>query len=125
MTQLEFPFPPRELNPNARVHWAKKAKVAKNYRATTYILCRKADIALPGTLGKLHLWIDFYPPDKRQRDADNLLGAMKAGIDGLAEYYRINDNRFIFHPWLKDEVIEGGCVKVRITTGPECSTTED
>lgn len=122
MVDLVFPFPPRELSPNGRCHWAKKARVAKDYRATAYILCRKAAIALPETTGKLHLWIDFYPPDKRVRDADNLLASGKSLIDGLAEYYRVNDSRFIFHPWLKDEVIKDGCVKVRITAGPECQS---
>lgn len=119
MTELEFPFPPKEVSPNSRCHWAKKAKAAKTYRAAVYILCKQAAIALPETTGKLHLWIDFYAPDKRVRDADNLLASAKNLVDGIAEYYQINDSRFMFHPWLKTEVIKNGCVKVRITAGPE------
>ena len=30
--QINLPWPPRELSPNARVHWAKKAKAAKAYK---------------------------------------------------------------------------------------------
>lgn len=122
MSELEFPFPPRELSPNARVHWAKKARAAKDYRATAYILCKQAGVKLPETTGKLHVWLDFYAKDKRRFDGDNLLASMKAGIDGIAEYYQINDSRFIFHPYLKDEIIKNGCVKVRITAEPECPT---
>jgi crossover junction endodeoxyribonuclease RusA len=119
LNSIELPWPPSDLSPNARVHWAKKAKAAKSYRAAVYILCKQAAIALPETSGKLHLWIDFYATDKRVRDADNLLASAKNLVDGIAEYYKINDNRFIFHPWLKAEVIKGGCVKVRITVGPD------
>ena len=29
---VKFPFPPKELSPNSRLHWAKRAKAVKSYR---------------------------------------------------------------------------------------------
>ena len=66
--------------------------------------------------GDVHLWIDFYPPDKRARDQDNMLAAFKAGFDGLADALKVNDKRFRLHPYVKDEI--GGMVRVTITDGP-------
>lgn len=68
--------------------------------------------------GRLHLWIDFYPPDKRKRDDDGLLASFKPFRDGIADAMRIDDNRFVSHPYVKDEVVRGGEVRVRITGGP-------
>ena len=65
--------------------------------------------------GDLHLWIDFYPPDRRHRDDDNLTAAFKAGRDGIADALKVNDKRFRSHPYVKD--VTGGLVKVRITGG--------
>ncbi len=66
--------------------------------------------------GDVHLWVDFYPPDKRARDQDNMLAAFKAGFDGLADALKVNDKRFRLHPYVKDEI--GGMVRVTITDGP-------
>jgi crossover junction endodeoxyribonuclease RusA len=71
--------------------------------------------------GDIHLWIDFYPPDRRQRDDDNMIAAFKSGRDGLAQAFGVNDKRFRTHPYVKDQI--GGMVKVRFTKGPEISKT--
>lgn len=59
--------------------------------------------------------LTFYPPCKRNRDRDNLLAAMKSGLDGLADAMNVNDRRFVPIVRLKDEI--GGMVKVRIYGG--------
>ena len=69
--------------------------------------------------GRLHLWIDLYPPDKRRRDDDNAYAACKPYRDGIADALGIDDSRFIGHPWLKDEVRKGGEVRIRITGSDE------
>lgn len=66
--------------------------------------------------GRLHLWLDFYPPDRRHRDDDNLVASFKAGRDGVALALGIDDRRFICHPMVMDEI--GGYIKVRITAPP-------
>lgn len=89
-----LPWPPKELNPNARVHWAKLAKVKKSYRqhcawqAVRDGLKRQSPECAPA----VHL--TFCPPNKRRRDWDNLLASMKAGLDGLSDVLGIDDSRF-------------------------------
>lgn len=119
MVDLVFPFPPRELSPNGRCHWAQKAKAAKAYRRDVYIICKQSAIALPETEGKLHVWLDFYAPNKHYPDDDNAMASFKAGCDGIAEYYHVNDSRFVVHPIVMDKVVKNGVVKVRITAGPD------
>lgn len=116
MIELRLPWPPKELSPNARVHWSKRSKAAAAYRRECAWLVRAAGIKAPDS-ERIALWIDFFPPDKRQRDDDNLLAAFKAGRDGIADALDINDKRFVSHPFVQTET--GGFVRVRITGMPE------
>lgn len=116
MSELRLPWPPKELSPNARVHWSKRSKAAKAYRFECGLIARVAGIKPPDS-ERIALWIDFFPPDKRQRDDDNLLAAFKAGRDGIADALGINDKRFVSHPFVQTET--GGFVRVRITGMPE------
>lgn len=110
---VTLPWPPKALSPNARLHWAALAKHKALYRDACYWQCMQQKLRAPHTDGKLHLWIDFYPPDKRHRDDDNLIASFKSGRDGLAQAIGVDDKRFICHPRVMDEI--GGMVKVRIT----------
>lgn len=38
--------------------------------------------------------VTFHPPDKRKRDRDNIIASFKAGQDGLADAWGIDDNEF-------------------------------
>lgn len=116
---VTLPWPSKALNPNVRGHWSAKSKAAKTYREACYFLTKQAlntSIAHNLPVGeKLHLWLSFYPPDRRHRDDDNVIAAFKSGRDGMAEALGINDKLFITHPIVLDEI--GGFVKVRITGG--------
>lgn len=115
---VELDWPPRELSPNARVkHWAIKANAAKGYRHKCFIETKVACVSVDWD-GEVHLWITFYPPDKRSRDDDNLIAAFKNGRDGIADALGIDDKRFRTHPWVSDEVRKGGEVVVRFSQGP-------
>jgi len=117
LAQLILPWQPRVLQPNARVHWSRKARAAKKARQEAFVLARAAGWgALQLPAGRLHLWLDFFPPTRQRRDDDNLLAAFKAARDGLADALGIDDARFISHPYLRDEVRAGGEVRVRIST---------
>jgi crossover junction endodeoxyribonuclease RusA len=120
MTHLMLPWPPKDLSPNARVHWAKRSKSAKAYRNLCRVLALKhiQDGGFAGlpTEGHLALWLDFYPPDKRARDDDNIVAAFKSGRDGLADALGIDDKRFRVYPFVQDRV--GGYVWARITEQP-------
>ena len=117
MNELRLPWPPSALGPNARLHWRKKAPITKAYKKTCWAIAKEAGwgpiLVKVGT--RLHLFVTFYPPDKRHRDDDNVFSSFKAGRDGLALALDINDRLFISHPFLHTET--GGYVKVRITTG--------
>lgn len=120
--ELVLPWPNRDLHPNSRPHWRRKAKAVKSARAEAHALALAAGWR-PGSVpeeGRLHLWLDFVPPDRRKRDDDGLTSAFKAARDGIADALGIDDSRFRSHPYLKDnETTPGGCVRVRITTGPD------
>jgi Holliday junction resolvase RusA-like endonuclease len=116
--EITLPWPSAILSPNARPHWAAKAKAVKKARIDGKICARLAGAELPATDGKIHLWIDFHPPSKRRIDDDNCLARFKSARDGIADYYGIDDARFVSHPLVK-ESIKGGKVIVRITAGTE------
>lgn len=116
MTELTLPWPPRVLSPNARVHWAVRSKAAKLYRQACFVLARKAGWT-QAPEGRLHLWIDFYPPTRRSYDDDNLMASFKNARDGIADALRVDDKVFVSHPMVKTET--GGMVKVRLTQEPQ------
>lgn len=116
--RLTLPWPPAELSPNARVHWAAKSRAAKSYRRACAMLARQAGVlSLPD--GRLHVLIEFVPPDRRQRDRDNMLASIKSGLDGLAEALGVNDSRFDLTIRVADQI--GGMVRVSVSheTEPE------
>ena len=115
--KVVLPWPPKVLSPNARVHWSVKSKSAKAYRMACFTLCREAKLAAPEHEGRLHLWLDFYPPDRRPRDDDNMIASFKSGRDGIADALDIDDKRFICHPMVLEQL--GGMVKISVTAGPE------
>ncbi len=118
MIELVLPWPSRDLHPNARVHWARKAKAVKAARQQADILALAAGwqhVSWPD--GPLHVWIDGYPADRRRRDADGLLSSMKAALDGIADAIGVDDRVFIPHPFVSDTVVKGGEVRITITTG--------
>jgi crossover junction endodeoxyribonuclease RusA len=114
MNKITLPWPPKQLSPNARVHWAIKARIVKKYRADCYYLARQENVDLPKS-EKIHLFVDFYQPDRRRRDQDNIEASMKAAYDGVADALLVNDSRFIIHPFVKDEIVKGGKVTITIT----------
>ena len=118
---VTLPWPNKSLSPNSRVHWGRKGAIAKAYRYTCSGLAREAKITAPCAIGPIHLWLDFYPPDRRSRDDDNLVAAFKSGRDGLADALGIDDKRFQVHPRIMSEI--GGMVKVRLTATIEEGAT--
>jgi len=119
--ELALPWPSKDLSPNARVHWRRKADATRTARQTAVVLAFEAgwrDAWLPP--GHLHLWIDIYQaPGKKLPDDDNMLGRCKAYRDGLAQVLGIDDKRFKSHPDVKSERRPGGQVVMRITGGAE------
>jgi len=110
---IVLPWPPRACSPNARVHWAVKARVAKAYRKACWALAVQAGIKAPPDDGPIELQIEFVPPNRRRFDQDNLVSSIKNGLDGLADAMGVNDRRFrLAAPVVSDEI--GGMVRVRV-----------
>lgn len=103
---LWLPWPRKKLNPNARVHWGILAKEKAKYRLDCQV-CAKAGLK-PSSL---HLKLSFHPPDRRLRDDDNIIASFKAGRDGLADAWGIDDREFRF-TYEVSEPEKGGCVRV-------------
>ena len=77
-----LPYP--ELSPNARVHWAVKAKATKVLRAEVYWLAWEEHIQGP-PMEQAVISYEFTVTSKRRRDLDNLVASMKAAQDGLVD----------------------------------------
>ncbi len=118
--EIVLPWPSGDLSPNARVHWSRKAREAKKARSDARIIACVAnwDIA-QWPDGHLHLWITFHAPTRRLPDDDNMLARFKPQRDGIADALKIDDRRFISHPFVSDQPRKGGQVVVRITGGPK------
>ena len=110
MKEVILPWPPSKLMPNRKLHWATKAKVAKEYRNVCFNLTKEAHIDAPD--GKIELVITFCPPDKRRRDWDNCISAFKSGQDGFASAINVDDSHFLPTYKFTDEI--KGWVKIQI-----------
>ena len=89
---ITLPLPPKSLSPNARVHWARKAKDTRKCREVA--ACRTIE-ALRGSRlewDTATLQATFYHYQNRRRDDDNLIASLKAYRDGLVDGGLLNDD---------------------------------
>ncbi len=102
MIAFTIPWPSAKLNPNSSKgrHWAATSALRKAARQDGWVLAREAVGKLPGWAagqlgaGSVPLTIIFVQPDRRARDRDNLLAALKPALDGVADALSINDAQF-------------------------------
>lgn len=113
---IELPWPPKELSPNARIHYLAKSRVTKAYREQAFWLTNSAMKCDYDADGPIHLAFTFHPPDKRRRDLDTMLSSVKAGIDGIADALSVNDVRFEY-ALRRAEPVKGGRVVIVIGEG--------
>ena len=103
---LELPWPDKVLNPNDHhTHWSKKAEAAREAKqyAYYYTLSQGHGQALEGRKKyKLKQSITFHPPDRRTRDDDNFLKALKPTRDGIFMALASDDK------YIRKTVIEWG-----------------
>lgn len=111
---LILPWPPAALSPNSRTHWRSRQKAMKDNKTLAWAETIKAGWVVPKG-GRVHLWIDFYPPTRRMPDDDNMLARFKGYRDGIAAALGVDDRIFVSHPYVKSEPRKGGEVHVRIT----------
>lgn len=109
---IQLPWPPKELSPNARLHWSKLAKAKKAYRETcAWHAKAQGVVALEAC--KPHISLTFFAPTKRAYDLDNALARMKAGLDGLADVLGVDDKHWSLSIARGD--VTGGYVIVQVT----------
>lgn len=95
MIKVVLPWPDSALLPNRKngQHWASYQKQKANARALGFYSTRQQNVTLFVNT-PAHLKIVFYAPDKRKRDLDNLLAAMKPSLDGIAKALNMDDSLF-------------------------------
>jgi len=108
--QVQLPWMPKELSPNSRVHYMKAAKIKSQYKLACFGFSKAA---LQPFQGNVLLSITFHPPDKRKRDLDNMLAALKAGLDGLSEAIGVNDYNFAI-TIRRGEPVQYGAVNIKV-----------
>lgn len=117
---ITLDWPPSQLSPNARAHYRVKAPITRDYLAhasnATRVACH--DFGLRDSIDTesddtITLDINFYPPDARRRDLDNMLASIKAGLDGVAEALGVDDRRFALR-LTRCEPVKGGRVCVTL-----------
>lgn len=93
--KITFPWPSACLTPNAKraAHWSKYQPATKAYRRTCWALALEAGAGRHNDPAP-HLSITFNPPDARARDLDGMLGAFKAGLDGISDAMRCDDSEW-------------------------------
>lgn len=119
---LDLPWPSPRLSPNARVHWSMRCRATKRYRMDCYLLALDQT---PHDLRErirasddLPIRIDFYPPDRRTRDDDNLIASFKSGRDGLALAWGIDDRHIrVAGVCLHETPTPNGCVRITVSDG--------
>ena len=98
IVRYEFPWPPKELSPNARVHWWTLAKAKRDYKEVCYYLALKQThlTYTPHEQDRL-----IPPPvtaqvtfvcDARRRDADNHMAMLKPLWDALVSMGVLEDD---------------------------------
>lgn len=110
--KLRLPWPPSACHPNARGHWAKTAKARKLLR-TAWAYQARAQGARKIEADRLRVSLVFVPPDKRRRDLDGCLSAVKAGLDGLADVLGVDDSCWELAIAMDHERI-GGVVEIEV-----------
>jgi crossover junction endodeoxyribonuclease RusA len=117
---INLSWPPRQLSPNARGHWAALHKVRSRYRAEAHACALGAGAKdwsrTVDPNAALRVNLTFSPPDRRRRDWDNLLAAMKPALDGIADALGVNDARFRLAMDLSADPVTGGRVDVQVST---------
>lgn len=90
---VDLPWPARDLHPNARVHWAVRAKAAKAARLNAAWSAKAAGFGRMEAEA-IQATVIFTPPDNRNRDEDGMLTSCKAYLDGIADVIGVDDSKW-------------------------------
>ena len=92
MIKFTIPLPPRELSPNHKCHWAKKAKAVEGYREAVRWTAHNGRMihGAPSPMFQkcqiqYEIIIRREPGGYLPRDADNAIASLKAAQDGMKD----------------------------------------
>lgn len=77
---LELPPGLQLLSLNGRQHWAARNSATQAIKKAAWAIALAAKVP---PLERAAITIEYQPPDKRRRDADNLAASGKPAVDGL------------------------------------------
>jgi len=77
---IELPAGMQILSLNDRTHWQARNRHGQVIRDAAIVMARKARIP---ALGRVAITAEYRPPDRRRRDPDNIMPAVKYAIDGI------------------------------------------
>lgn len=115
---LMLSWPASVLSPNSRAPWqrVRGARREQRHEAKMITLAgiRPARRHALAKAGRLKLHLEFVPPNRRARDADNLLAACKGAIDGIADAIGLDDRYFVVSFELLEPAKKAHGVRVRV-----------
>lgn len=80
-SRIVLPWPASALSPNARRDRRAATAARAGMREAGFYLARQASLRVAPDA---RLVLTFCPPDRRRRDLDNMLAALKPALDGIA-----------------------------------------
>jgi len=92
-----LPLPVRKLSPNARVHWAEKAKLVRASRKVAALAALEAlNLRRPPGWLKAKMEVKAYFKTLTFPDPDNFIASLKSSIDGIADSGIILDDKALW-----------------------------
>lgn len=96
---ITLPLPPKELSPNARVHWRVKSKATGGYRERA--MYAGWDLFPRSSSAPLHntatVQVQWFTKTAHRPDGDNALASLKALFDGLTDAGIFSDDKWLTH----------------------------
>lgn len=114
--RINLLYPDMRLSPNQKhgKHWGSTQKHKETMRNSSIWLVNA--MKLPKIeADELHVVHHFYPPDRRNRDDDNVIAAFKTQRDGVAIALGIDDKYWISEYHFHNQPTKNGKVILEIT----------
>jgi len=113
---LELSWPDKRLSPNARLHWARLHSVRTTAARVATMECLVQHVPRNIGASTVYAGFVFLPPDRRARDKDNMIGAMKAAQDGIAKWIGVDDSKWV-QTYEIGEPVKAGKVVINLRWG--------
>ena len=93
MIRIDIPYlPPKEFSRNSRVHWSVLHRVQDSIADDIHALLLESGWQQGDPWERAVVTIDFVLPDRRTRDADNLITSLKPIMDALTGRVYVDDS---------------------------------